>query len=217
MKLLSTIALSSILAASIATAQTTMCFKENHKSMATIETTALSGGECKNQKSVQDMKNDGWSVADINIDKTENGSNYIYIFKKEEANLSALDEKALEEKILNRLEQRKQQEIATKKKDAYIRKSKSGEKLYLDKCATCHGDKGELKARGISRPINELDLQDFTLSIRGYNNGEYDRGMAFVMKPYATLMTSNDIKNVYVYLKSINQKTQDKTENKENN
>lgn len=206
MKLLNSIALTSILTASVALAQTTMCFKENHKSMATIESVSLNGGECKGQKSVSDMKKDGWQVADINIDKGENGSNYIYIFKKQEQNISSLDEQALEEKILNRLEERKKQEIATKKKQVYMQKSKSGEKLYQNKCATCHGDKGELKARGVSRPINDLNLQDFTLSIRGYNNGDYDRGMAFVMKPYATLMNQNDIKNVYVYLRSINKK-----------
>jgi len=206
MKLLSSIALTSILTATIATAQTTMCFKENHKSMTTIETVNLSGGECQNQKSVQDMKKEGWSIADINIDKTKNGANYIYIFKKEETNLSSINEKALEEKILNRLEERKKQEIATKKKQAYIRKSKSGEKLYNNKCISCHGKNGELKARGVSRPINDLNLQDFILSIQGYNNGNYDRGMAFVMKPYATLMTNQDIKNVYVYLRSLREK-----------
>lgn len=212
MKLLSSIALTSILTATIATAQTTMCFKENHKSMMTIETTALNGGECQNQKSVQDMKKEGWSVADINIDKTKNGANYIYIFKKEEASLSSIDEKALEEKILNRLEERKKQEIATKKKEAYIRKSKSGEKLYNNKCISCHGKNGEVKAKGVSRPIKDLNLQDFTLSIRGYNNGDYDRGMAFVMKPYATLMNDNDIKNVYVYLRSLKEKKEKTTE-----
>ncbi len=215
MKLLSSIALTSILTTTVLSAQTTMCFKENHKSMTTIETVNLSGGECQNQKSVQDMKKEGWSVADINIEKTENGSNYIYIFKKEEEKLSSLDEKALEEKILNRLEERKKQEIATKKKEAYIRKSKSGEKLYNTKCISCHGQNGELKARGVSRPIKDLNLQDFTLSIRGYNNADYDRGMAFVMKPYATLMDSNDIKNVYVYLRSINQKNVENQEDKE--
>jgi len=214
MKLLSSIALTSILTVTIATAQTTMCFKENHKSMTTIETVSLSGGECQNQKSVQDMKKEGWSIADINIDKKKDGANYIYIFKKEEASLSSIDEKALEEKILNRLEERKKQEIATKKKEAYIRKSKSGEKLYNNKCISCHGKNGEIKAKGVSRPIKDLNLQDFTLSIRGYNLGDYDRGMAFVMKPYATLMDSNDIKNVYVYLRSLKEK-KEKTE-KEN-
>lgn len=212
MKLLSSIALTSILTATIATAQTTMCFKENHKSMTTIETTALNGGECQNQKSVQDMKKEGWSIADINIDKNKNGANYIYIFKKEEANLSSIDEKALEEKILNRLEERKKQEIATKKKQAYIRKSKSGEKLYNNKCISCHGKNGEIKAKGVSRAINSLNLQDFSLSIRGYNLGDYDRGMAFVMKPYATLMNDNDVKNVYVYLRSLKEKKEKTTE-----
>ena len=212
MRLLSSIALTSILTASIATAQTTMCFKENHKSISTIETTNLDGGECQSKKSVQDMKNEGWNISDINITKNKDSSNYIYIFQKDENKISSIDEAALEEKILQRLETRKKQEVEVKKKEIYLRKSKSGEKLYLNKCASCHGDKGELKARGVSRPINDLNLQDFTLSIRGYNLGDYDRGMAFVMKPYATLMNNDDIKNVYVYLKSINQKEKIKNE-----
>ena len=37
-------------------AQTTMCFKENHSSMSTIETTALNGGACDGKYSVNDMK-----------------------------------------------------------------------------------------------------------------------------------------------------------------
>ncbi|RXK13353.1 hypothetical protein CP965_06010 [Halarcobacter mediterraneus] len=205
MKLLSTLTLTSILSLSLAAAQTTMCYKENHKSMATIEQTSLDGGECKGTKSVQDMKNEGWNVADINIEKTEKGNNYIYVLKKE-AEISSLNQQELENKILQRLEKRKEQEIAIKKERIYAQKSKSGETLYKNKCATCHGKNGEEKARGTSRPIKDLNLQDFTLSIRDYNLGTYDRGMALVMKPYATLMDSNDIKNVYVYLQSINKK-----------
>ncbi|AXH08704.1 hypothetical protein CP960_05065 [Malaciobacter halophilus] len=209
MKFLPSIALASILTATIATAQTTMCFKENHKDMSTIENTALHGGECKGFKSAKQMNNEGWKTDDIKITSTKNGNNYIYIFKKEEKGLSSVDQAALETKILQRLEQRKKEEIALKKQQIYVRKSKSGEKLYKNKCVSCHGEKGELKARNVSRPIKDLNLQDFAISIRDYNLGTYDRGMAFVMKPYALLMNDKDVKNVYIYLKSINQKKEE--------
>ena len=50
--------LSSILLLSSASlfADTTMCFKENHKSMTTIESTPLDGGICAGKFSVNDMK-----------------------------------------------------------------------------------------------------------------------------------------------------------------
>lgn len=233
MRLLSTLTLTSMITLSVAAAQTTMCFKENHKDMATIEKTKLDGGLCKGEKSVDDMKKDGWQIDDIKITSKENANNYIYIFKKPEPKqavkqqvipmaqhqeptqkqvvVSNIDEAALEAKILQRLEQRKKEEIALKKKQIYIRKSKSGERLYKNKCQSCHGKKGELKAKGLSRQINKLNLQDFTISIRDYNNGTYDRGAAFVMKPYATLMTDQDVKNVYVYLRSINQKKKEES------
>ena len=85
MKLLTSITLGLITSASLF-AQTTMCFKENHTSMATIESTILDGGLCSSTKTVQDMKNEGWNVDDIKIEKSSKGNNYIYIFKKEEAN-----------------------------------------------------------------------------------------------------------------------------------
>ncbi len=34
-------------------AQTTMCFKQNHGDLTTIENTRLDGGECGSQKKVQ--------------------------------------------------------------------------------------------------------------------------------------------------------------------
>ncbi len=73
-------------------ADTTMCFKENHPSMATIETVPLNGGACGGKYSINDMKNEGWSVEDIKIENTKIGKNYIYILKKEEAPVANFDE-----------------------------------------------------------------------------------------------------------------------------
>ena len=41
-------------------ADTTMCFKENHPSMATIETVPLNGGACGGKYSINDMKKKGY-------------------------------------------------------------------------------------------------------------------------------------------------------------
>jgi cytochrome c553 len=202
MKLL-TLALGLITSTSIY-AQTTMCFKENHTSMMTIEKTTLDGGECSSTKSVIDMKKDGWNIDDIKIEKTTSGNNYIYIFKKEEQNLSSLDEEKLEQRIMHRLETRKKEELAQKKIDIKRIMSKNGKTMYIKQCQSCHGEKAEILSSNTSRALSKLSLQDFELSMRGYLLDDYDRGRAFIMKPYAVITDSNDIKNIYSYIKTLN-------------
>lgn len=208
MKILTTLALTTLLS-TLAFSQTTMCFKENHKNMSTIETAKLSGGECNNIKSVKDMKNEGWDVDDIKI----NGSNYIYIFKKENISSAAVDMDALETQILQRLEVRKNETERKRKVEIKYNMSISGKKLYIKKCQTCHGDKGE-KEVGTSRAINSIGLSDFKTTIRDYVLGTYDRGAAFQMRPYANLMSEKDATNVYIYLKSLKPKKIEKVEKK---
>ena len=188
-----------LFASTLAFAETTMCFKENHSDMTTIEKVKLSGGECNDQKSVQDMKKEGWSVDDIKI--TDN--NYVYIFKKEAQQTAQIDMDALEAQILQRLEVKKQEAQKEERRERKYAMSISGKKLYIKKCQNCHGDKGE-KVFGTSRAINELTLSDFKLTIRDYKTGTYDRGAAFQMRPYANLMTEKDTINVYLYLKALN-------------
>lgn len=204
MKLLTSITLG-LFTSTALLAQTTMCFKEGHTSMATIESTPLDGGACASTKSVNDMKKNGWAVEDIKIESATKGKNYIYILKKDEATISTIDEEKLEEKILKRLDDRKKQEIATRKKEIKLRMSKNGKKLYINKCQSCHGEKAD-EEYGRSRALTELTLFDFKTTIRDYNLGEYDRGQAFVMRPYANLMDSQDIKNVYSYIQSLKEK-----------
>ena len=211
MRLLKVITLSSIATLTMAYAQTTMCFKENHKVMSTIETTPLDGGECASSKSVQDMKKEGWSVEDINIQKTNLGTNYIYIFKKDMPQQSTLSEEKLEQRILQRLEERKKVEIQVKKDEAKQRMSRSGKKLYINKCQSCHGEKADEKY-GTSRALDQLDLEEFQTTLRDYMLGEYDRGQAFRMIPYANIMDGSDIKNVYSYIQALKNQKDEKKE-----
>jgi len=202
----------SLLSSAALFAQTTMCFKENHSSMATIESTPLDGGLCSSTKSLADMKKEGWSVDDIKIEQSTNGKNYIYILKKEAQTLSTMDEEKLEQRIMQRLEKRKTQEQAKKKKEALIRMSKSGKDLYIKQCQRCHGEKAKIKAYGVARKLIDLSLQDMQLSIREYTIGEYNRGKAFLMKPYAQIMSPRDVKNVYSYIKTLKPKEDKKKE-----
>lgn len=210
MKLLTSVTLG-LLASTALYAQTTMCFKEAHTSMATIESTPLDGGACASTKSINDMKKEGWAVEDIKIESAQKGKNYIYILKKEVATISTIDEEKLEQKILQRLEDRKKQEIATKKREIKLRMSKDGKRLYIKKCQNCHGINAD-EEYGRSRALTKLSLFDFKTTIRDYNLGEYDRGQAFVMAPYANLMDSQDIKNVYSYIQTLKNEKDKKTE-----
>ncbi|WP_419763821.1 MAG: c-type cytochrome [Arcobacter sp.] len=181
--------------------QTTMCFKQNHKNFATIELVKLDGGLCASKKSLQDMKKEGWSTDDIKMD----GNNFIYILKKDELANTGIDMEKLEATILKRLEQKEVADNIRLLEEKKFRMTQSGKALYIKKCESCHGEKGEV-AYGTSREINKLSLYDFQQTLRDYDLRQYDRGQAIVMYPYANGINSKDIKNLYQYLQSINKK-----------
>lgn len=64
-------------------AKTTICYKKDWNSPATIETTKLDGGECKGKVSYKDMTSQGWFLKDMRIEKGEDGLNYIYVLTDE--------------------------------------------------------------------------------------------------------------------------------------
>ncbi|MFA7083421.1 MAG: cytochrome c [Arcobacteraceae bacterium] len=186
-----------------ANAETTMCFKQGHSDLTTIENAKLDGGMCASLKSSNDMKKLGWVIEDIKMTPTNFGTDFIYVFKKQTSSEN-LSEEALMDKLYQRIETEKVAKEEAQKEALLAANSKAGEKLYVSKCVICHGQKGELKAKGVSRPINLLDHNEFQESIRNYNVGNTEGVMAIVMKPYANLMDYNDVKNVYTYLKSLN-------------
>lgn len=211
MKLITIISLG-LLTTTTIFAQTTMCFKEKHKSMTTIENIALDGGLCSSSKSVKDMKKEGWAIDDIKIENTSNGKNYIYIFKKDQILVSNLNQDELEERIIQKLEKRKEQEGKTKIVEIKQKMSKKGKEIYINNCQNCHGEKAEKTPYNTSRALIKLGLNDFQQAIRDYTMDEYDRGSAMIMKPYANLMTKNKSKEVYLYIQSLKQ--EEKVEDK---
>ncbi len=189
-------------------AQTTMCYKENHTNMATINTVKLDGGICKGEKSIQDMQKDGWTTEDIKI----NNNNYIYIFKKI-TSTENVNMEELENRVLQRIQKQNVEKSKLKKEKITKSKIQNGKRIYTQECALCHGNNGEKSTYG-KEPINTLNLLNFKSAIREYVTGERtekrkaDFGnkitpYAKIMLPYANKLTSNKINNIYLYLKSI--------------
>lgn len=183
-------------------ANTTMCYKNNWSDPSTIEDESLDGGECKGEKSLNDMKKEAWLVSDIKISSSDNGMNYIYILKKDntEDENKKVDVKNIDyKKLASKLEEEKEQEQAETNFE-------DGKNVYQKTCQRCHGEFGEKKAYGSSRPLKTLSAEDLQVSIRDYKLSQYDRGRAMIMKPYTNMVTKDELEGIAAYLKSINSK-----------
>lgn len=205
------ISASILLNVTILFSQTTMCYKQNHTSMATIEDTKLNGGECSGNKSLNDMKNEGWNVEDIKITQKDNTYDFIYILKNNSLNSSFsnseknLSQKELEKKIIKKLEAKKKDEKKQKELEKKLLLKAKGEKLYKSKCSSCHGQKGEKKASNQTLILKDMPLEDIKFAISQYTNSyDYGKGKQYIMKPYATNTNSNELNMIYAYLRSVN-------------
>jgi len=185
--------ITTLMLTTIAFSQTTMCYKNNWNDPATIEQQIFDGGDCKGINTIEQMKLDGWTIDDIKLSAKNDQINYIYILKKSSTtiskdinykqiskNIKIQEKQKLEEKQLNR-----------------------GKEYYIKTCQKCHGKKGKLETSGTSRPLDTLSLEELKISIRGYTLNEYDRGLGILMIPYASLVSEDDLTNIYEYLQSI--------------
>ena len=191
-------------------ADTTMCFKENHQSMSTIENTPLDGGVCAGKNTVNQMKAKGWSVDDIKISQTATGMSFIYILKNgvvPTATTSFTGNQAqMEANIIAKLEKKKEEEIKAKEIQEIQEAVIDGENIYTNKCQTCHGANGEKSAYNSARPLKSLSVEDMEESIKNYKNGKVDSSNATIMTPYANYLDSKTVKGIHAYLNKINNK-----------
>lgn len=184
-------------------AETTMCYKENVTSLAGIENEKLDGGLCKGNLSFNEMKSSGWKVSDIKISTNDNKTNYTYIFKKDETEVSNFDIAKLEEKIVARLENKRIQDEKNEIEELKLKMSKEGRDRYIRKCQECHGEKAEIAAFGTSKPLIELSLEDMQMSINDYKRSAKDNGNGIIMTPHARALTSQQVKNIYSFILSL--------------
>ena len=200
-----------LLSSSSLLADTTMCFKENHKSMATIESTPLDGGICAGKFSVNDMKAKGWNVDDIKISQSATGMNFIYILKTANTTTPTTsnfvgNQAQMEANIVAKLEKKKVEEEKAKVEKELKDASVDAEKLYTSKCQNCHGTTGEKSAYNSARPLKDLSLEDMQESIKDYKNGNKNSGNAIIMTPYANFIDYKELKGIHAYISKINNK-----------
>ena len=198
-----------LLGSSSLLADTTMCFKENHQSMATIENTPLDGGACAGKNTVNQMKAKGWSVDDIKISQTATGMSFIYILKTATTPTTTSftgNQAQMEANIIAKLEKKKEEEIKAKEAQEIQEATIDGEKTYVNKCQTCHGVNGEKSAYNTSRPLKDLSIEDMNDSIKNYKTGRVDSQNATLMAPYANYLDAKTIQGIHSYLKKINNK-----------
>jgi len=173
-----------ICTASILSASATMCYKKEHLDPSTIETIALSGGECNNELSVNDMKKNGYQVDSMKIQNGVNGFNYIYVFQKETVQKQILAAVPLsnglsDAELTVRIENIQKKKIEKIEKEEAISSLENGKKIYETTCKRCHGD-GTISAYNLSKPLKELSLEDMEIAMRDYSNGSKDNGMGFL-------------------------------------
>jgi len=82
-----------LLSLTIANAKTTICYKKDWTSPSTIETTPLDGGECESKYSLIQMKENGWSVLDMQIDSEQNNLSYQYLLTNDKMKKTNQDQK----------------------------------------------------------------------------------------------------------------------------
>ena len=197
-----------LLASSVAllSASTTMCFKKEHIDPSTIETVKLEGGECGGNLSSQDMQRAGYEVGDIKISAGDTGLNYIYIFKKDEPLATVTTDGKMiltKEDLRAKMQELRDEEKAEEKEKIRVGNVAKGKEIYTSQCIKCHGEKAELSAYNVARPLNTLSFDQMEMAITDYDLGTRKGSYAFLMKPYANNMAVDNLKAVWAYIQTL--------------
>jgi cytochrome c553 len=183
--------------------QSTMCYKENHTSPSTIETIKLDGGECKSEKSVTDMKKDGWTISNISMNAGNSGMNYMYVFSKGKAKASMMMGSFSKEELRAEMRALAKEEQVAIEKARVEEEAKKGESIYKNACTKCHGQNAELKAYGKGVALNTMSAKDIQRSLEDYALGEQKYGLGIIMAPYANALQHDEAKVVAEYIQTL--------------
>ncbi len=205
------IALSTVLCATLGVAaSTTMCFIKDHTDPSNIETTPLEGGECKGMFTVEDMKKQGYDVGDIKITVGNSGMNYMYVFNKQTVVIGNANTKAApgtqvltKEQLKSYLNELKEEEELAKRKKEEMGDIKLGKEIYTSQCIRCHGEKADISAYNVARPLNTLTFEDMENAIEDYDLDRRKGNYVMLMKPYASSLTDYKLKGVASYIRTL--------------
>ncbi|MCK9454892.1 c-type cytochrome [Sulfurimonas sp.] len=91
-------------------------------------------------------------------------------------------------------------EVATKPK---LTKDMTTEEIF-QKCAICHGDKGQKRSLGVSKPIAGLSVEEIVKDLKEYKAGTRDTyGQGAMMKGQATKLTEEQMKAVAILIEAL--------------
>lgn len=189
--------------ASVLSAQSTMCYKENHLSPSTIETISLDGGECNGSKSVQSMKADGWKVSNINMNPGTSGMNYMYVFSQGDTTLRGTMQSISREDIKKEMRVIAKEEQVALEKARIQKDAQNGERIYKSVCAKCHGSNGEIEAYNKSAKLTSMSEKEIIRAIADYTLDDKDNGLKMIMKPYADALQEDEVKQVAAYIQTL--------------
>ncbi len=152
-------------------AQTIMCYKEAVVSPSAMDTAKLSGTVCEG-KTIKDMQKDGWNTKDIQMTKSNDKLNFVYVFTKGETNS-------------NNPQQTKATEPKTDMKKA--------KEIFTTRCSRCHKkqDKDMLKHK---------TFDDFMFKLSQYGRNDIKSNNAYLMTPVSNSITEDDAKMVFDYI-----------------
>lgn len=195
-------------------AQTSMCFIENHSSMSTVESTPLNGGACAGKYSINDMKAKGWSVDDIKISQTPSGMNFIYVLKSADhgkvapvavgiASNTSVNQEQLEANIMAKLEAKKVAEEKVKVEEELKVAKIDSQAIYVNKCQSCHGEKGETVKSGF-KALRTLSTSDMEEALKDYALGRENKSSSVYGPVHVNNLNEKTIKGIKAYLDSIN-------------
>ena len=109
----------------------------------------------------------------------------------------------IEARVEKKIVKRQAKKVADAKKAKIKATLADGKSLFTSRCQACHGADASKEAYNKSRPLNSLTLDQMLTSIRGYQDNDYDRGLATVMIPYADGLIKKDVEAVYNYIQTL--------------
>lgn len=79
---------------------------------------------------------------------------------------------------------------------------KDGKTLYKS-CSSCHGLKGDAKALGVSKPINDYSKEELLTIFKGYKDGTYGGEFKTIMKAHIDARSEQELELLADYISMI--------------
>ena len=80
--------------------------------------------------------------------------------------------------------------------------SNEGREIFMKKCASCHGEKGEKKAYGVSKRLKDMTGEEMLVNLRAYtNDGEHGGRFKMIMQTEALKVSDKEMTAIIAYVK----------------